>query len=376
MRFDLEKPFSRVLLVYILWTACWIFGGSFFEVYFLHLGMSFQDIFLAECFWFVASMFTIPLVKRFKARDSMVVGIAAGLLSSALLFFLPGQPWTAFPFRFMVGLTHIAFWIPLNTMYYELRKESKDENAFLGALYYALTPILSLFLPAVGGLAAASFGYSALFMISMACFAITGVAAWMLVENKPYSYDLGNALRSISGLRSIIFLEGFSAAIIINVTLAIMPLIYITEPLQFGIFLSASTVFAVAASVFTARISDKAQRRREFLLPVVFLFGASTILMAFTHDFLTFFLCLGIVSFFSRIFFPLPLALLVDNSKNILDSMVGREFMLNFGRLTGAVVAYLAYLYTGFTGVLVIEGLAMVLYIPVFENRKRKLIRH
>ncbi len=372
---DTKSPFSRILIVYLLWVACWLFGGGFFEIYFLNAGMPIKDIFFSECFWFVASMFTIPLVKRFRARDSMVIGIGVGFLSAALLFLLPAQPATSILFRLMVGLTHISFWVPFNTMYYELRKQ-QGNNAVMGALYYSLSPLLSLALPVIGGLVVAVLGYQALFALAMASFAITGIAAWKLVDNREYRCDLRRSIDSISGLRSLFFIEGFTAAIIVNVTIVIMTLTYFSKPLEFGMFMSLITVFSIAASVLTARLSDKASRRREFLLPVVFCLGISVMLLAFTRDVVSFFICLGLTNFFSTIFFPLNLALGMDNSKSFLDSMVGREYFLNMGRLVGSIIACLLFVYFGIQAVLLFQGVSMLLYIPVFENRKKKLAKH
>jgi MFS family permease len=375
MELNLKSPFSRLLAVYLLWVASWLLGGSFFEVYFLNAGMQIKDIFFSECFWFVASMFTLPLAKRFRARDSMLLGIGVSFIAAAMLFLLPNQPATSVFFRLLVGVTHIAFWVPFNTIYFELRKH-EEINAMTGAIYYAVSPVLSLALPLIGGITASAIGYHALFLLAMGAFALTAIAAWHLVENKEYRFDLIGSLKSISGLRSIIFMEGFSAAIIINVTFALMPLIYFKEPLGYGVFVSLSTLFAIAASLFTAKISDKAKSRREFLLPAAFSLGISVILISFTSDMVGFFLCLGLATFFARIFFPLPIALTVDNSGSMLDSMVGREYMLNLGRLVGSIIAYAVYLFSGFHGVLLFQGLSMLLYLPVFENRKGKLAKH
>ena len=373
--FDTKSPFNRLLAVYLLWVACWLFGGGFFEIYFLNAGMPIKDIFFSECFWFVASLFTIPLVKRFRARDSMVLGIGVGFLSAALLFLLPAQPATSILFRLMVGITHISFWVPFNTMYYELRRQ-QGNNAVMGALYYALSPLLSLALPAIGGLLVAAWGYQALFVLAMASFAITGIAAWKLVENREYHCDLRRAMDSISGLRSLFFMEGFTAAIIVNVTIVIMTLTYFSKPLEFGIFMSVITLFSIAASVLAAKLSDNARRRREFLLPAVFCLGMSVILLSFTRDVVSFFVCIGLTTFFSTIFFPLNLALGMDNSRSFLDSMMGREYFLNMGRLVGSIIACLLFVYFGIQGVLIFQGVSTLLYIPVFENRKRKLAKH
>jgi len=369
----LKDEFSRLVTVYLLWTASWIFAGGLFEVYFFSLGMSLQDIFLADALLFVASMFTIPLFRGFKCRDSMMIGIAVSILSVLLLFLFPYKE-AAYAFRLIGGITHIFFWVPFNTLYYEFRK---GNHAILGALYYSIYPLLSLVLPALAGLIAVSLGFPTLFIIAMACLALTALACWFFAENRSYSYDFIAAIKSFSGLRSIIFMEGFTAAVIIGVTLAIMPLIYVSGPLEFGILISLSTIFAVLATIVTAKMSDDMKRRREFLLPVVACFAIAVIFTSRSWDLLSFFIGLGLVNFFSRIFFPLPLALAVDNTRSkIVDSMVGREFMLNSGRLAGALFGYLVFVYSDIQTVLLLEGIVLLAYIPVFENRKRKLARH
>lgn len=371
-KIDLKSPFSRIVLVYTLWVAGWLLSGSFFEVYFLKLGMSIQEIFLSEAFLFLASMATIPFLKGFRARDFMLAGIAVSFISVLLLILYP-RPEMSFVFRLLGGLTHITFWVPFNTLFYEFRKEN---HGILGAIYYSISPVLSLVLPIIGGMVAASIGFPALFSLALVVFAANAAATYMFVENRAYTYDLTQALHSISGLRSLLFLEGFSAMIIINVTLAITPLRYFSTPLGLGAFLSISTIFSVAASFVAARLSDKVRRRRDFILPVVLCFGICTIISSQANDLVSFFIWYGMVNFFSRIFFPLPLALLADNSKSMLDSMVGREYLLNFGRLMGTLLGYAVLVAYGMGAVLILEGAAMLLYIPLFENRKPKMASH
>jgi predicted MFS family arabinose efflux permease len=369
----LESKFSRLVSVYVLWTASWIFAGGFFDVYFFGQGMSLQELFLADTLIFVASMFTIPLFRGFKCRDSMVAGIAVSIICVLILFLSPAKE-AAYAFRLISGITHILFWVPFNTLYYEFRKEN---HAVMGALYYAISPVLSLVLPALAGLLALTMGFQALFILAMISLAVTALMSWFFVENRAYSYDFITVIKSFSGLRSIIFMEGFTAAVITGVTLVIMPLLYVKGPLEFGVLISLSTIFAVLASLVTAKLSDNMKRRREFLLPVVGCFALAVIFTSRSWDLLTFFIGLGLVNFFSKIFFPLPLALAVDNTKSrIVDSMVGREFMLNFGRLAGALLGCLVFVFSDIQTVLLLEGIALLAYIPIFENRKRKLTRH
>jgi hypothetical protein len=83
----------------------------------------------------------------------------------------------------------------------------------------------------------------------------------------------------------------------------------------------------------------------------------------------------ALVTFFSRVFFPLPLALAVDNSKHLASTMVGREIMLNLGRICGLLFAHFILVHYSIGYVLLAQGIALLLYIPVFENRRSKLAK-
>ncbi|MFH0884430.1 MAG: MFS transporter [Candidatus Micrarchaeota archaeon] len=367
-----DNPFLRLMLVYALWSLSWMLGASLFEVYFYNMGMSIPQIYLAEGFWFVAGLAMIPLFRGFNSRVFMLGGVAIAFCSVTVLFLFPA-PWAAFVFRLLVGMTHLLFWVPFNIMFYEFRKEN---HATLGAIYYSVGPLLSLVVPAVAGLLATAISFQALYLVSMAFFVLTFIAAAFLIESKEYRYDFILCIKSIRGLKSMVFLEGFSAAIIVGVSLPVMLLTYVERPLEFGIITSLVTIFAVLAMMFTARLSDQVQRRGSFLLPVVACFSIATILTSQAPDLVLFFAGFGLVSFFSRIFFPLPLALAVDNSKSLTDTMVGREFMLNLGRLAGVLVGYAALAYADIRLALLLQGAALLLFIPIFNSRKGKLAKH
>jgi hypothetical protein len=361
--------FTRLMAVYVLWLASMSLAASLFEVYFFNLGLPVPNIYLADTLLFFGSLLIIPLIRSFRARDMMMAGIATALVASAILFLDP-QPSAAYLFRLIVGFTNLLFWGPFNILFYEYRK---GNNAALGALYYAATPALSLFTPAIAGYLATVAGFPVLYALSTVSFAATLVAAYFLVENKEFSYTVSSCIRALSGLRTLIFMEGFAAAIITSITLTVMLLLFAAKPITFGLFTSLVTVFAIVASVIAAQLSDKLKSRRAFILPVVGLFSVSVILASRSWDFLSFFIGFGLVNFFSRIFFPLPFALVVDNSKSLVESMVGRELYLNLGRLCGGLLGYLLLISTDIQTVLLLQGVMLLAYIPVFENRKRKL---
>ncbi len=367
-----KGSFKGLILVYALWLTSTSLGASLFEVYFYNLGLSIPGIYLADSLWFLGSLLVIPLFRGFRARDFMLAGIAISFVSVGILLLDP-SPSAAIPFRLLIGVTNLFFWAPFNILYYEFRK---GDNAALGAVYYAIGPVLSLFTPAIAGFLAASIGFPILFALAMLSFALTFAATFLLIENKGYGYSFISCIRSISGLRSLIFMEGFAGMAITSITLNVMLLLFENHPAGFGLFTSLVTVFAVAASLVTARLSDRLKRRREFLLPLVALFSLASVFASQSHDVLSFFVGFGLVSFFSRIFYPLPLALVVDNSKSLVESMVGREIFLNLGRLCGGILGWLVLLRADISTVLLLQGLFLFAYVPIFENRKRKLSSH
>jgi len=368
----LNNPFTRLMLVYTLWTLGGALAGSLFEVYFYNTGMTIEEIYLADAFWFVAALAMVPLFRGFRARSFMLAGIVMATVSVSVLYLFSGG-WTAVAFRLLLGMTHLLFWAPFNIMFYEFRKEN---HAMLGAVYYSVGPVVSLITPAFAGILAAALGFQALYLLAMASFAITFAAAALFVEDRKYEYDFDSSLKSIIGLRSLIFMEGFGAAVIVSVSLPVMLLLYVSKPEEFGIFTSLVTAFAVVAAFITAKLSDKVKKRRSFLLPVVACFALAAVFAGVSPDVSIFFVGFGLVNFFSRIFFPLPFALAVDNTKSLTETMVGREYMLNMGRLAGTLMGFLIMSIFDIRTALVIQGLILLLYIPLFERKKKKLGSH
>ena len=132
------------MLVYLLWLTAWSLAASLFEVYFFNLGLSFPSIYFADSLWFFGSLLVIPLFKGFRSRSFMLAGIAIAFFAVSVLYLEP-SPSAAYLFRMIIGMTNFFFWAPFNTLFYEYRK---DDHAVMGAIYYAMSPLLSLFIPA------------------------------------------------------------------------------------------------------------------------------------------------------------------------------------------------------------------------------------
>lgn len=368
---SLSTPFSKLIIIYLFWLSSWILAGSLFEVYFYGLGLSIQEIVGTSFFWSIGSLLLAPFFKKIQSKKFMLMGIAIAFLAVASLYFVKNTE-IAFVYRFLLSLTHFFFWIPFNVTFYEF---SRENNATLAALYYSAGPLLMFVLPSASGLIAANLGYESLYALAMLSYAITFILALAFLKNKDYSYNFSESIRSMSGLKTLIFLEGVSPRIIVSVLLETMLLKYATMPADFGIFTSLTTLSSIIAALIVARISDVKKRRREFVIGSAIAFGIAAILTGFTSGVTQFFIGFSIINFIKTIFFPLPLALVVDNSKNLVNTMLGREILLNVGAMASSLIAFMLLSYFDISFVLILNGIVLLAYPLAFELKKRKLAR-
>src|SRR3989338_5785158 len=366
-----SSPFSKLIIVYLFWLSSWIFAGSLFEVYFFGLGLSIQEIVGTSFFWSIGSLLLAPFFKKIQSKRFMLLGIAIAFLAVASLYFIKTKE-IAFAYRLLLSLTHFFFWIPFNITFYEFRKEN---NATLAALYYSAGPLLMFVLPGLSGVIAANLGYESLYGLAMLSYVITFILAFKFFKNKDYSYSFSESIRSLSGLKTLIFLEGLSPRIIVSVLLETMLLKYATMPADFGMFTSLTTLSSIIAALIIARISAVKKRRREFIIASAVALGLAAIFTCFTSGITQFFIGFSIINFIKTIFFPLPLALVVDNSKSLVNSMLGREILLNFGAIVSSLIAFVLLSYFDISFVLTLNGIVLLLYQLAFELKKRKLAK-
>jgi MFS family permease len=366
-----NHEFRNLLIINVFMLAGMFFGGSLFEVYFYNMGLSLPEIYFADLLWFLVGLLLIPVFKKFESRRFMLIGLVISILS-ALALLIYKDPMSAYVYRILLGTTIPFIWIPLNIRFFEF---SHENNATLGAIYHSIVPLLSLLLPAFSGSVAEVLGFDFLFMLAMASYAIAFVLTRIKFRKKTYRYDTLKSVDSLRGLRTIIFLEGFSITSIISVTLPVMLLLFTERPVEFGLFLSLSTIFSVAASFLISNLSDRYHRRWIFILSSATGFALASLLAASAPDIAIFFLGFGAVNFFSRLFMPISVALAVDKSKDLAATMAGREVLLGIGRVLGLAFGLLLMLYFDIQTALMLQGFALLLYIPVWELRARKILR-
>lgn len=97
-----------------------------------------------------------------------------------------------------------------------------------------------------------------------------------------------------------------------------------------------------------------------------------TILSGFSINIFEWAVYRGVVSFFTSIFSPFTIALVIDLSRNMQDTMVSREFFLNSGRIFGTMIVIGVILLSGdIKNALVISG-AIILFYPLILWSKKK----
>ncbi len=157
--------------------------------------------------------------------------------------------------------------------------------------------------------------------------------------------------------------------------MGIMTIHYFATPLEFGAFSSLAMVLAVAATLLFAKISDQKQRRREFVIVFALGLGFSAVFASLVQDVYWWFVALALVNSFRIIFFPFPLAVMLDVKKDVARAVYAREIMLNMGRAFGFLLAIA--LYSGYGNLqvpLAVIGLSPIAYAGVYELVKRKEI--
>jgi MFS family permease len=269
------------------------------------------------------------------------------------------------------GLCFFLFWVPFNSMWFGLNNK---KNAGHSTLYNAIMMATSLIMPILSGYIAQFFGFNAVFVGTVVILIITAIAATKLVPQKKAEINFSKAIEHLSGFRTLIFLEGFHQVAPVFLVF-IITLQYFPKPADYGLFISLATILSIISSFILARISDKSGQRREFILMFSVGLAISTFLAAAANDVLWWFIAVSLINFFRVIFFPFPLALLLDKKANIPELMYSREIFLNIGRSASCVMSLLLYLATGSLAIsFIVAGISMLAYALTFEFVKVKKI--
>ncbi|MDD5171666.1 MAG: hypothetical protein PHF60_01370 [Candidatus ainarchaeum sp.] len=362
-----ENSLGKLLAIYIPFSLANGLASGLFNLYFKNAGISDADIITSFIFFSIAPLLVILALDNRKAGSRVLIwlGLAASGAAYALVALLPPTRELLFASSFLFGTTCFLFWVPFNIMYFGA---SHGRAASLGTVYFSIGSLLGLALPLVAASIAQDMGYGMLFLASAALYVIPMIAALILAEST-HSHQLKLCMDELRGFKTLVLLEGaYSEGTFAAV--AVISLFYFTTPMEMGVFLSITTLFAVLASVVVSRLSDKSRRRMVYIKLFGPGLGLVTFLGALASNAVAWYGAISARNFFASLFWPFTTAIIVDNKRDMAKSMVSREFMLNVGRIIGIGIVLFCSLFLDIYLSLVILGVCIMAYPLVIELKK------
>lgn len=367
----MNRNFLSLYSMQFFYIASHVFGWTLSTLYFLNKGYSFLDIALYFALSFITSVLLIMAVRSFRSTKSMRIGLLLKIAVFLAAAFLIAKP-MIFAIGIIWGIMTICYWMPLNVHFFKFRTEGK--NAMHSGIYFLMWPVLGALLPAAAGIAANSFGMLAVLLSGAVLLVPAVIISLGIKEESSIEINFRDFIGNTKGVKTILFLQGIWEGVD-WVVVPIVTFAFIPKTVSYGTFYSYLGVFGVAAFLLLARVSDRIKKRAVFLYPVTAIMAAFTILSGLSASLLEWGIYRGAVSFLVSIFSPFALTVVVDVSKNIPDTMISREFFLNFGRASGALIVASILLFWGNIKLaLVASGLILLLH-PLFLAAKKKWYR-
>ena len=364
----MDRPFLRLYSMQFFYILAHVFGWTLSSFYFVKSGYSYIDIALYFALSFMVSLVAIMAMKHSRSdklmRTGLILKMAIFIITAYIyvkpLLFISGMLW---------GMMSIFYWVPMNIHFFKFRKEGK--NASHTGLFFVMWPILGAILPAIAGIAAEKYGISFVFFSAAALMIPAIILSWGMKQSEALYFDFKKFTENTKGVKTILFLQGIWEGID-WLAVPLVTLSFVSGAVDFGAFYSYLGFFGIAAFFIAGKASDKMKRRAIFLYPVTIAMALSTILSGLATTFFAWGAFRGAVSFLVNLFSPFALTVVVDTSKNIEDSMISREFFLNFGRALGSMIVVLMLAASiPIQHALVVSG-AILLMHPLFLRAKKK----
>ncbi|MEM4272585.1 MAG: hypothetical protein QXH30_03255 [Candidatus Bilamarchaeaceae archaeon] len=366
-----KDEFRGLFIPYTAWNAGLGIGGSLLFFYLAALGYSVVQMLTLLFIMYLVPTLMLIIPRHVETETSLAVGAVSQGLAYAAFAYFGGSAFGLIVLSVVGSLCFLFFWTPFNSMWFALEGRGK---AGQGAVAIGIPVILGVALPFITGLVAEQMGYSAVYWIAAAVLFLCAWLAYKMIPSRRFTYPLRESLNEFKNFRTLSFLEGLAGTATYTL-MGIITIKYFSDPVGFGAFGSLAMVLAVAATMLFAKISDQKQKRREFVIIFALGLGISSVLAAFVQDIYLWFVVTVLVNFFRIIFFPFPLAVMLDVKKDVPRAVYAREIMLNLGRSFGFLLAIALYMGYGNLQVpLAVIGLSPIAYAGVYELVKRKEI--
>jgi MFS family permease len=364
----------QLLAAYMLWTAAGVLGGSFMYLFYKGAGVSLAELVLSFFFWSAAPVFVIHLLsdrKDLDMRTVLVSGVVIVVVSYLLMALAAPNALVLYAAQFLQGMCSFLFWVPFNVMYFEF---SKDRAATHGSVYFAINPLFGVFLPLIGAVLASAYGFGLVFVLAALVYALVIPFAFLTLGKRFFSFRLEGCLDGLKGFKTLMFLEGIYGGGI-TAAIAVIPLLYFTNPKDLGMYLAVTTLFSVLASFVISRLSDRSGKRKRYISLFGSGLGVTTALASFAGTAFLWSAASSLRNFFSTLFYPFTTAIIMDNKHESLEGVfIGREWLLNTGRCLGIGLVFLCTALADIHLSLAFLGLVIAAY-PLVVGSKRRHIR-
>ncbi|VVB61238.1 Major Facilitator Superfamily protein [uncultured archaeon] len=364
----MDRSFLRLYTIQFFYIISHVFGWTLSSLYFVQIGYSFIDIAVYFAASFISSVLTVMALKHFHSNRLMRAGLILKFLVFATAAYLYVKPLLLFS-EIMQGVMAIFWWVPMNIHFFRHKKEGR--NASHSGLYFLMWPLVSTILPAVAGAAAEKYGMKTVFFSAAALILPAIVLSFRAKESSQININFKRFTEYTKGVKTLLFLQGIWEGVDWTVV-PLATLSFVSAAAGFGAFYSYLGFFGIVAFFIAGRASDRIKKRAIFLYPVTVAMALSTILSGLSTTFLAWGVFRGAVSFLVNLFSPFSMTVVVDTSKSLEESMIAREFLLNFGRALGAmIVVLLLIMSVPIQHALVVSGAILLLH-PLFLRHKKK----
>jgi MFS family permease len=242
------------------------------------------------------------------------------------------------------GLYYPFFWTPVNVLMAKMT-EKDDRGVTYGAFFF-VWPLAAFVAPFLGGIVIGLFGYSLLFVAGIIIIASTIGVVFAYRKYIPKDQVMRIRVRAL-GKRNVIALlgeGGFEGVFWIDLTL--VTYVFTSDEVEIGALFSLFGLCAGVMGIILGKVSDKIQNRVFFLRVSAVTSIPCVIAVSYATSVEQFALTNGILEVACFVLPVFLFAILTDkleDAKN--DSVVGREFFLDIGRvITISVLMTLLFL--------------------------------
>lgn len=335
--------FKKVYTFYLVYLAVMVYSQTLLMLWFQTKGVSYLEMLFYFLVFYVAtlSFFFLFSGVKFTSRQALATGVVASGMA-VLIASMLAYKYEIYIIAVLFALNIVFFWTIYNTLHF---KHSADhEHGYKSGIYFLLSPVFSTVLVPLAGLIAERFGYYTLF-VSGVCFYVLPLYLALRLPSFEFRFHTVKALKNLEH-KVLVTMQGYIFMLSFNIV-PIFTLFYINTPSKLGNFFGFLAVLSALTALANARLSDRLKKRAFFFYTFNILNSISYVPLALASSVTSWSIFASISNLTYGLSNPFNFALTLDHKKQeIVDTMLGREFYLNLGRVIMILVALITFYFT------------------------------